>query len=134
MHKLNTVSFLKRLLRELRSTHDRAIVFHDHRSRVDIEAHEQIVQRRLRRDQSQLSAEGEFLEEDSQDDLPASIPMNFQRQEETEFVETFEATEQLLERIEKLDSTSGPSQEDVPQEETARVAPAAPAAPAAPTA
>ncbi len=51
--------------------------------------------------------------------------MNLQRQDETEFVETFDATEQLLEQIEKLDSTSDVSQEGVPQEETAPVAPAA---------
>ncbi len=75
----------------------------------------------------ELSAEGEFLEENSEDDLPASIPMNLQRQDETEFVETFDATEQLLEQIEKLDSTSdvsqeGVSQEGVPQEETAPAA------------
>ncbi len=73
----------------------------------------------------ELSAEGEFLEENSEDDLPASIPMNLQRQDETEFVETFDATEQLLEQIEKLDSTSDVSQEGVSQEETAPVAPAA---------
>jgi hypothetical protein len=51
--------------------------------------------------------------------------MNIQRQEETEFVETFDATEHLLEQIEQLDSTSDVSQEDVSQEETAPVAPAA---------
>lgn len=64
----------------------------------------------------ELSAEGEFLEEDiegnPEDDLPALIPMNSHRQEETEFVETFDATEQLLEQIEKLDSANGVSQEE----------------------
>ncbi len=66
------------------------------------------------------TVEGDLLEEQSEDDLPASIPISFQPPEEADVVGTFDATAQLLEQIEELDSAN-----DAPQAETPQAAPVA---------
>ena len=73
----------------------------------------------------ELCSDVDFLEEDSADDLPASIPINFQSHENPEFVETFDATEQLLDQIEELDSASDVSKVDGPKVEAEPAEPVA---------
>jgi type II secretory pathway predicted ATPase ExeA len=53
----------------------------------------------------ELCGEEEFLGEQAEDDLPASIPISFQPRDDAEVTATFDVTEQLLGHIEELDLT-----------------------------
>lgn len=70
----------------------------------------------------ELSDEDDFLSDDVDDDLPASIPISVKRTDEAEMVETFDATAELLGQIELLDSSSSDSDQDFPQAEETTVA------------